>query len=138
MFCFNQHGDLERALLRKGNVHTANDWRSVLASVMARDRGHRIKKFFRGDVGIVAPEIYQLLEHEGYGYVIGLTGNPNPAQKIEHLLERPMGRDNTNHDVRFHAFKYQAASWDKPRRVVARLPRLPISSFRRWVSSSQT
>ena len=30
LFCFNQHGDLERALLRKGNVHTADNWRSVL------------------------------------------------------------------------------------------------------------
>ncbi len=30
LFCFNQHGDVERALLRKGNVHSADDWRSVL------------------------------------------------------------------------------------------------------------
>ena len=28
LFCFNQYGDLERALLRNGNVHSADDWRS--------------------------------------------------------------------------------------------------------------
>jgi hypothetical protein len=29
LFCFNQFGDLERALLREGNVHSADDWRSI-------------------------------------------------------------------------------------------------------------
>ena len=33
--CFNQHGDRERALLRKGNVHTAEEWRSVVKPVIA-------------------------------------------------------------------------------------------------------
>ncbi len=32
LFCFNQHGDVERALLREGNVHSADDWRSVAVS----------------------------------------------------------------------------------------------------------
>ena len=39
LFCFNQHGDLERAMLRKGNVHSAANWRSVLEPVVARYRG---------------------------------------------------------------------------------------------------
>jgi hypothetical protein len=30
LFCFNQFGDLERAMLRNGNVASADDWRSVL------------------------------------------------------------------------------------------------------------
>jgi hypothetical protein len=30
LFCFNQFGDLERAMLRNGNVHSADDWRGVL------------------------------------------------------------------------------------------------------------
>ena len=51
MFCFNQHGDLERALLRKGKVHTTGNWRSVLEPIIARYRGRQIKKYFRGDAG---------------------------------------------------------------------------------------
>ncbi len=35
LFCFNQFGDLERAMLREGNVHSADDWRSVLEPVVA-------------------------------------------------------------------------------------------------------
>ena len=129
LFCFNQHGDLERALLRKGNVHTANDWRSVLAPIIARYRGRRIKKFFRGDAGFASPEIYRLLEHEGYGYAIRLKGNPNLDQQIAHLLIRPVGRKNTMPDVRYHSFEYQAASWSKSRRVVAKVTWFPDRLF---------
>jgi hypothetical protein len=39
LFLFNQHGDLERVLLRNGNVHGADDWRSVLKPVVERYRG---------------------------------------------------------------------------------------------------
>ncbi len=129
LFCFNQHGDLERALLRKGTVHTADDWRSVLAPVMARYRSQAIPKFFRGDAGFAAPDIYQLLEHEGYGYAIRLKGNPILERKIEHLLNRPMGRDNAMPDARYHAFEYQAASWDRPRQVVAKVTWFPDRFF---------
>jgi hypothetical protein len=38
LFCFNQFGDLERALLREGQVHSAVDWRSVLEPVVSRYR----------------------------------------------------------------------------------------------------
>ncbi len=121
LFCFNQHGDLERTLLRKGNVHTAEDWRYVLEPIMARYRGCRIKKFFRGDAGFAAPEIYRLLEDEGYGYAIRLKSNSILEQQIAHLLIRPIGRKNTMPDVRYHSFEYQASSWDRPRQVVAKV-----------------
>jgi hypothetical protein len=38
LFCFNQFGDLERALLREGQVHSADNWRSGLEPVIARYR----------------------------------------------------------------------------------------------------
>jgi hypothetical protein len=39
LFVFNQFGDLERASLRSGNVHSADGWRSVLEPVVTRYRG---------------------------------------------------------------------------------------------------
>ena len=47
MFLLNQHGNLERALLRNGNVHSADDWISVLEPVVARYRKETFPKFFR-------------------------------------------------------------------------------------------
>jgi len=36
LFVFNQLGDVERCVLRSGNVHSAGGWRSVLEPVIAR------------------------------------------------------------------------------------------------------
>ena len=75
LFCFNQDGDLEHTLLRYGNVHSADDWRSVLEPVVARYRTTTVKKFFRGDAAFAIPELYMFLEAEGYGYAIRLKSN---------------------------------------------------------------
>jgi hypothetical protein len=44
LFLFNRAGDLERAILRPGNVHIAKDWRQVLDLVprmfLARMEAH--------------------------------------------------------------------------------------------------
>jgi hypothetical protein len=38
LFVFNQLGDLERCVLRAGNVHSVNGWRDVLQQVIGRYR----------------------------------------------------------------------------------------------------
>ena len=48
LFLFNQFGDLERAMLRRGNHASAKFWRRVLRPVIERYRDHDIPKFFRG------------------------------------------------------------------------------------------
>ena len=65
LFCFSQFGDLERALLREGQVHSADDWRSVREPVIARYRQTK-KRYFRGAAAFAKPEIYEFLEDEGY------------------------------------------------------------------------
>jgi len=121
LFCFNQFGDLERALLRPGNVHSADDWRSVLEPVVERYRGLDIPHFFRGDAAFAQPKLYQYLEKEGYQYAIRLPENPNLKKRIGHLLKRPAGRPPNKPIVRYADFLYQAASWDQPRRVAAKV-----------------
>jgi hypothetical protein len=121
LFCFNQFGDLERAMLRNGNVHSADDWRALLEPVVARYRGQDIRRFFRGDAAFGQPEIYQYLEEEGYLYAIRLKANSVLYDNIEHLLTRPVGRPPHKPIIWYESFRYQAASWDKPRRVVAKV-----------------
>ena len=121
LFCFNQFGDLERALLRNGNVHSADDWRSLLGAIVNRYRGYDILRFFRGDAAFANPDIYRYLEAEGYFYAIRLKENPILHQKIEHMLTRPVGRPPKKPIVRYHSFRYQAASWKIARRVVAKI-----------------
>ena len=121
LFCFNQDGDLERALLRNGNVASADDWRSVLEPVVARYRTRKIKKLFRGDAGFANPQVYEFLEAEGYLYTIRLPANPVLQREIQHLMTRPVGRPPQKPIVLYHDFVYQAATWDKARRVVAKV-----------------
>lgn len=121
IFCFNQFGDIERALLRNGNVHSADDWQSVLEPIVERYRGYDIVRFFRGDAAFAGPNVYPYLEAEGYFYAIRLIGNAILHDKIEHLMTRPVGRPPKKPIVQYYSFQYRAASWDKSRRVVTKI-----------------
>src|SRR5918998_5132632 len=121
LFLFNQFGDLERCALRPGNVHSADGWRAVLEPVVARYRGKVKHLYFRADAAFAGPEIYDFLEAQDVKYAIRLPANRVLQESIAFLLRRPVGRPP--HEVRrFHAsFSYQAGSWTKPRRVVAKV-----------------
>src|ERR671927_1782307 len=121
LFVFKQFGDLERCALRPGNVHSADGWREVLEPVVARYRHQMKRRYFRGDAAFANPEIYEFLEAEGFKYTIRLPANSVLQASIAWLLKRPVGRPP--HEVRrYHAsFRYRAGSWDKARRVVAKV-----------------
>jgi hypothetical protein len=121
LFVFNQFGDMERALLRDGNVYSSDDWKSVLEPTIERYRDKDITHYFRGDAAFANPDIYRLLEKEDYFYAIRLKGNNILQGHIEHLLTRPVGRPPKKPVVKYHSFRYQAASWDIARRVVAKI-----------------
>jgi hypothetical protein len=121
LFVFNQLGDGERCALRPGNVHSANGWRAVLEPVVARYQGTIKRLCFRGDAAFANPEMYEFLEAKSIGYTIRLPANRVLQDRIGYLLKRPVGRPP--HEVRrsFASFSYQAQSWSKPRRVVAKV-----------------
>jgi len=121
LFCFNQFGDLERVTLRPGNVHSADDWQSVLNPVVARYRDRDIRRFFRGDAAFACPELYSYLEEEGFLYAMRLPGNAVLQREIAHLLTRPVGRPPREPITWYDSFPYQAATWEKARRVVAKV-----------------
>jgi hypothetical protein len=121
LFVFNQFGDLERCALRPGNVHSADGWRATLEPVIARYRERGLDLCFRGDAGFAKPEVYELLEAEDIGYAIRLPANAVLQERIGHLLTRPVGRPPKKPQVFFASFSYQAQSWTKPRRVVAKV-----------------
>lgn len=121
LFLFNQFGDLEFAMLRRGNNASAKFWRRALLPVIERYRHLNIPKFFRGDAAFANPALYRLLEKEGYHYAIRIKANAVLEREIEHLLSRPVGRPSYKPKVFYHSFQYQAKSWHQPRRVVAKV-----------------
>ena len=131
LFLFNQFGDLERCALRPGNVHSADGWRKVLEPVVARYKERDLRRYFRGDAAFASPDINKFLEDEGFLYAIRLPKNQVLLESICHLLTRPVGRP-PNHVRRHYAsFSYRAKSWDKARRVVAKVEWHPSELFPR-------
>jgi hypothetical protein len=130
-FVFNQLADVERSALRPGNVHSADGWRAVLEAVIARYRGIVKRLYFRDDAAFANPEIYEFLDAERISYTIRLPANNVLQGTIGYLLKRPVGRPP--HEVRryFASFRYQAQSWTKPRRVVAKVGWHPGEPYQR-------
>ena len=108
-------------MLREGNVHSAHDWRMLLEPIVTRYRERSIRRFFRADAAFARPEVYEFLEAEQFAYAIRLPANKVLQRATAHLLTRPVGRPSRKPKVLYHSFEYQAGSWDRSRRVVAKV-----------------
>jgi len=121
LFIFNEFGDCEGALLRPGNVHSAGRWREALEPIVERHKKRGVRLLFRGDAAFAKPEVYDYLEPRDIGYAIRLPANEVLQEHIKHLLKRPVGRPPKKPVIWYHGFQYQAGSWHRPRRIVAKV-----------------
>src|SRR6516162_8512717 len=121
LLLFNREGDCLAAKLRPGNVHSADDWEEVLLPEIQRQQGQGKEVVFRADAAFAKPEIYEALEERGVNYAIRIPANENLERDIAELLPRPVGRPTIKPLVEYKSFLYQAASWKKARRMVAKV-----------------
>ena len=121
LFVFNQFGDCEGAMLRAGNVHSAHRWRDVLDPILSRYGATGVRRYFRADAAFAKPDIYEYLEERRVFYAIRLPSNKVLQREIAPLLRRPVGRPPKRAVILYDDFWYRAGSWDRARRVVARV-----------------
>ena len=121
LFVFNQFGDCEGAMLRAGNVHSAHRWRDVLDPILSRYGATGVRRYFRADAAFAKPDIYEYLEARHVLYAIRLPGNEVLQREIAPLLRRPVGRPPKRPVILYDDFWYRAGSWDRARRVVAKV-----------------
>ena len=76
---------------------------------------------FRGDAAFAKPEVYEASEERGVQYAIRIPANKSLELEIEDILFRPPGRPSRKPLVRYKSFRYQAESWSKARRIVAKV-----------------
>jgi hypothetical protein len=93
----------------------------VLEPVVARYRHRMKRRYSRGDAAYANSGIYEFLEAEDYKYTIRLPTNAVLQQRIGWRLLRPIGRPPNQVRRYYASFSYQAASWNKGRRVVAKV-----------------
>ena len=75
----------------------------------------------RADAAFALPALCEALERRGVRYAIRLPANNVLERRIEDLLTRPRGRPSYAPLVRYRSVEYPAASWDQPRRVIAKI-----------------
>ena len=121
LLLFNREGDCLAAKLRPGNVHSAEDWEEVLLPEIERQQKQGKEVVFRADAAFAKPEIYEALEERGVKYAIRIPSNDNLERDIVELLTRPVGRPSHKPLFRYKSFLYQAESWKRARRVVAKV-----------------
>jgi len=105
LFFFNNFGDCEGAVLRPGNVHSADGWKEFLSPIVDKYEAMDKKLYMRGDAAFASPDIYEYLEDNSILYAIRLKANNNLHREIDHLMTRPVGRPSRKPKV-FHDFPY--------------------------------
>jgi len=121
LLLFNREGDCLAAKLRPGNVHSAEGWEELLLPEIDRQQKQGKQVVFRADAAFAKPEIYEALEERGVKYAIRIPANDSLERDVAELLTRPPGRATHKPVVRYKSFLYQAESWKKARRVVAKV-----------------
>ena len=83
----------------------------------------KTKIIVRADSGFCRPRVLQRLERWGVSYIIGLQKNARLNEQValaELALAEQYAARKTKQRM-FGEFEYAAGTWDKPRRVIARL-----------------
>ncbi|MGI0029288.1 MAG: IS1380 family transposase [Nitrososphaera sp.] len=134
------------AWLRPGTVHASCGAVSILRGLLAklRQAWPHVLILVRGDSGLAVPELYEFCEQEGLLYAFGYASNAVLKARTEPLLAdleayyHWYGRREPAVQ-RFESIDaYQAASWTRPRRIIAKIEINPLGSNRRFVVTNLT
>jgi hypothetical protein len=117
-------GKLITAVLQPGNTWGGFRMVGILRRIVERIRQRfpKVEIIVRADTGFAGPELYEYGEDAGIGYLIGIARNERLERKNDenmqwaYWLYRIMGEKQRL----INSFEYQADSWSKTRRVIAK------------------
>ena len=113
-------------ILREGKTPSGEEVRTVIKHLTKRIRRHwpATKITFRGDSHYGRAEALEWAENNGIYYIFGFPGNSvldGLCQDAADNLSLRHGASDTEKMRGFTSFEYQAKSWPRPRRIVARI-----------------
>ncbi len=125
------------AVLRAGNAHASKGAAAILKRLIRRLKIAYPKAaiLVLADAGFAVPGIYRLLEREKVKYTIGLITNERLRKRAANLvLKAEKEFAKTGEKQRFFgSFYHRAGSWQKSRRVIAKVERLSRGLNTRFV-----
>ena len=135
-------GDLVCAVLRPGNKGAASHIVPILGRIVKaieRVLGPKIPIEIRADCGFATPGLYEFCEENKLLYVIGLSRNSRLQQAVDPLLEatRLLFADLEEKQRQFGEFLYRAKTWDRQRRVIAKVEVDDCGINRRFVVTNR-
>ena len=135
--------DLVAAVLRPGNRGAAAQVVAILQRVIGKMRqvlGRKVRIEIRADSGFATPALYEFCEEQGLEYVIGFGRNCRLEKRVEGLVEqadRQFAHSGQKQRL-FTDFDYQAGSWERSRRMVAKVEVMEAGLNRRFVVTNRT
>ena len=128
-------------LLRPGKTPSGVEVRTLLKHLTRRIRRHwpRTRLTFRGDGHYGRPEAMAWCEANGVDYIFGLAGNAalhGLAYAVGDDLKVRRAEAGADRVRGFASFEYAARSWNRKRRVVARLEATPRGFDARYIVTS--
>ena len=138
LLVFDGEGWPVAMVLRPGRAHASTGATSVLLRIfdrIAHRMSSRTSVSLRADAGFAVPELYELCETLGIRYTIGQNSHSTYKQQAEELLaEARRQYQETGRKVRlFTEFRYQAETWNRPRRVICKVEIMPEGENVRFV-----
>jgi hypothetical protein len=98
----------------------------------------KVRLVVRGDSGSCHPRVLRRLDRWGVDYVLGLQKNSRLLQRTE-LAELALAEQYQARGTKqrlYGSFDYAADSWDRARRVIARLEHGPLGANPRFIVTS--
>jgi hypothetical protein len=125
------------AVLRPGNAHASKGAAAILKRIIRRLKRAYPKAtiLVRADAGFSVPAIYRLLEREKVKYTIGLITNERLRKRAANLVlkaEKEFAQTGEKQRL-FGSFYHRAGSWQRSRRVIAKVERLSRGLNTRFV-----
>jgi len=119
-----ESGRLVTAVLLPGNAWGGSYAVPILKRLVRyiRVRFPELKIAIRADAGFSTPEVYEYCERAGIGYLIGIGRNERLEKQNDKLMPWACWLYRITGDKQrlISSFEYQANSWSKPRRVIAK------------------
>ncbi len=113
------------AYLRRSNIDAAKHAWAILSLLVKRLRQAwpRVRITFRGDSGFCRWRMLRWCERHGVNYLTGLARNERLQAKIgNHTIMAEISYRESREKIRwFTEFRYAAGTWDRERRVIAKI-----------------
>jgi hypothetical protein len=120
-----QSDKLITTILRSGKRISGKEMVTILKRLVPyiRKSWPKVKILLRADSNFSAPEVHDWCEKENVYYILGQAGSAPLKEKANVLLEQArLLYQHSQKKIRlFTSFNYQAGSWKKPRRIVAKV-----------------